>query len=309
LLHPPRLEETRILTTIRWYQDGRLLAVLSAAAFSLKAIFVKMAYAAYPTDAVTLLAVRMAIALPAFLWLGRGAITALGASRRLWGGLTLLGISGYYLSSLFDFMGLRSISAGLERLILFTYPMLVILLEAMWRRRPIQRRVIVGMGTAYLGIAVAFWHDLHALGDSASVLVGGAWVFLGSLTYAGYYMGTSFLMADVGSARLTGVSGTIACVLILGQFLVTHGISDLARLPPAFWGWAAAMAVVSTALPIWLLAAAVERMGAVRTAAVGSLGPAITIVFGWILLGDAFSVAQLAGVTLVIGGVWWIGRA
>ncbi len=51
--------------------DGRTFAVLSAATFALKAIFVKLAYAAHPVDAVTLLALRMGIALPFFLWLAR----------------------------------------------------------------------------------------------------------------------------------------------------------------------------------------------------------------------------------------------
>ena len=37
---------------------------------------------------------------------------------------------GYYLASLSDFIGLRYISAGLERLILFVYPTLVVVLEA-----------------------------------------------------------------------------------------------------------------------------------------------------------------------------------
>ena len=42
---------------------GLWLAVLAAFGFSLKAIFVKLAYAAAPVEAVTLLALRMAFAL------------------------------------------------------------------------------------------------------------------------------------------------------------------------------------------------------------------------------------------------------
>ena len=53
----------------RVLDDGRFYAVLSAAGFSLKAIFVKLAYAAGPVDALTLLAMRMGLALPLFVWL------------------------------------------------------------------------------------------------------------------------------------------------------------------------------------------------------------------------------------------------
>ena len=64
---------------------GFWLAILAAFGFSLKAIFVKLAYAAAPVEAVTLLALRMAFALPVFLWVGlhssRGAPQL---SRRDW---------------------------------------------------------------------------------------------------------------------------------------------------------------------------------------------------------------------------------
>ena len=84
--------------------DGRAFAVGSAATFALKAIFVKLAYAAHPIDPLSLLALRMGIALPFFLWLAsreRGA-AAEPLTARLWGGVMLVGFVGYYLSSLFD---------------------------------------------------------------------------------------------------------------------------------------------------------------------------------------------------------------
>lgn len=295
-----------------WYRDGRMLAMLSAAAFSLKAIFVKLAYAAYPVDAVTLLLLRMAIALPAFVWLAgaRGSGPARQPlTRRQWGGLVALGLLGYYLSSLFDFIGLQTISAGLERLILFTYPTVVLLLEASWRKRPVPRGVWLGMALTYLGLIAAFGHDLRHQGELAAVLAGAGWVFLSSLTYSGYYLGTAALIGRVGSARLAGIAGGAASLWVIAHFSLTHSYAALAQLPAAVWGWSAAMAIVSTVLPIWLAARAVERLGAGHTAAIGALGPALTIVFGWIILGEAFSLMQLAGMALVIGGVWWVGRS
>ncbi|PMV28279.1 EamA family transporter, partial [Pseudomonas sp. FW305-3-2-15-A-LB2] len=53
----------------RSLRSGVLFAVLSATGFSLKAVFVKLSYAAAPVDALTVLAIRMGLALPLFLWL------------------------------------------------------------------------------------------------------------------------------------------------------------------------------------------------------------------------------------------------
>jgi drug/metabolite transporter (DMT)-like permease len=47
---------------------------------------------------------------------------------RDWGTVTVLGLFGYYGASMLDFYGLLYISAGLERLVLFIYPTLTLLI-------------------------------------------------------------------------------------------------------------------------------------------------------------------------------------
>src|SRR5574343_1121668 len=75
---------------------GIALALLAAFGFSLKAIFVKLAYAAAPVEAITLLALRMALSLPFFLVAGLAAWrSGEPLSRRDWGLLVVLGLLGY----------------------------------------------------------------------------------------------------------------------------------------------------------------------------------------------------------------------
>ncbi len=115
------------------YITGSLITFAGAILFSTKAIFVKLAFAATHTDAITLLALRMVFALPfylaiAFFYSSRD--TNVKFTNRQWIIVIAMGLTGYYLSSLFDFMGLQFISAGLERLILFLYPTFAVLLNA-----------------------------------------------------------------------------------------------------------------------------------------------------------------------------------
>ncbi|GAB3250274.1 DMT family transporter [Chitinimonas naiadis] len=293
---------------LHWWHDGRTLALLSAAGFSLKAIFVKLAYAAGPVDAITLLAMRMALALPAFVWLIRqSGGEPLSRADKL--GMVILGMVGYYLSSLFDFLGLQYITAGLERLILFTYPTLVLLMEAGWRRKPISGRVWAAMGLCYLGLLAAFWHDLRNTEASGRVLLGAGWVFLSALTFSAYYLGTGRYVKRLGASRLSGLAGAVACGFVLSHFALTRPVASLLDQAAGVWGWALAMALVSTVLPIWLAARAVERLGAGRAAAMGTIGPVLTIVFGWIILSEPFSLMQMLGLGLVLAGVSWISKA
>jgi drug/metabolite transporter (DMT)-like permease len=292
-----------------WLHDGRLYAVLSAAGFSLKAVFVKLGYAAGPVDALTLLAMRMGFALPLFawlVWLSRDKSQARAQAPLGWmdaGRIMLLGMFGYYLSSLFDFYGLEYISAGLERLILYVYPTLVLVFQAIARRTLPSGRVAQAMAICYAGLGIAFIHDAGSAAQGAHVWLGGAWVFASAVTYALYYLGTGSMIARIGSMRLTGLAGGASSVLVLAHYLMAGTPSALPALPSGVWLNAALMAVLSTALPIYWMALAIQRMGAAQAAAFGSLGPVLTVVASWALLGEALSAYQLGGLALVMLGV------
>lgn len=295
---------SRIPSLGQWLDDGRFYAVLAAAGFSLKAIFVKLAYAAGPVDPLTLLALRMGIALPLFLWLiwksGHGSQARLTAADL--GRIVLLGCFGYYLSSLFDFYGLVHITAGLERMILYLYPTMVLLMQALLMRRAPAPRAWQAMAICYAGLAIAFAHDLQQ-GQGANVMVGSAWVFACAVTYAMYYVGTGSMVGRVGSTRLAGLAGSASAVLVLGHFLTFGQVQALSTLTPEVWMHATLMAVLSTVLPVWWLSLAIARMGAGQAAAIGTLGPVLTVLAAWALLGETLSLLQLAGLALVMFGV------
>lgn len=294
---PPRIQ--------RYLDNGSLFAVLSALGFSLKAIFVKLAYAAGPVDAITLLALRMGMSLPLFLWLiwfsrhHDNAPLTLGSTGRV----LMLGLFGYYLASLFDFYGLQYISAGLERLILFTYPTLVLIFQAVAMREKPTPRVLLAMGICYFGLGVAFVHDVSVSGMGDQVILGSLWVFGSAVTYALYYSGTGAMLKSMSSMRLAGLAGTASSVMVLGHYLLTGDFSQLAHLPSAVWLNAALMALLSTVLPIYWVSLAIQRMGATQTAAVGNLGPVLTVLASWALLSEDISAYQIAGLALVLFGV------
>ena len=137
---------------------GALLVFLSSIAFSTKAILVKLAYR-QGIDSVSLLALRFGFAAPffasaAFAHRLRGKAQN-KLTRRDASTIVALGVLGYYLASLSDFIGLRYISAGLERLILFVYPTLVVLMSALWFKVAITRRTLLALGLTYGGVLLA----------------------------------------------------------------------------------------------------------------------------------------------------------
>ncbi len=285
---------------------GACLALIAALGFSLKAIFVKLAYP-YGVDAITLLALRMAFALPVFLWVGLAEHRA-GASltRGDWGRLALLGCLGYYGSSLLDFLGLQYISAGLERLILYTYPTLTVLIGVLFQGKAFSRREAAAIALCYAGIGFAFVHDL-GLGEARQVWIGGGLVFASSVCYAIYLSGSAPMIARLGAMRFTALAMLVSSAATLLHFASGHRLSDFVQPLPVY-GWGLAMAAFATVIPVFAQSAAIRRFGAGRSALFGMIGPMLTIAFGWWLLDERISPQQMAGAGLVIAGILVVSR-
>jgi drug/metabolite transporter (DMT)-like permease len=287
----------------RWI--GPVCAVLGVLGFSFKAILIKLAYRDASVDAITLLTLRMLYSAPLFLAMAAWAQRAPGApptSRADWMRLIWLGCIGYYLASLLDFMGLQYITASLERLVLFLYPTVVVLLSALLLGQPVTRRAVAALMLSYAGIAVVFWHDHRFTGNAGATLAGGGLVFASAILYALYLVQAGGVIARLGSSRFIAWAMLASTVFVVAQFLLTRPLSALA-VPGSIHALSLAMAVFSTVLPTWLIAESIRRMGANAASLVGSLGPVFTIGLGAMILGEPVHAIQLAGAALVLGGV------
>jgi drug/metabolite transporter (DMT)-like permease len=285
---------------------GLMLALAGATAFSAKAIIVKLAYR-HGVDAVTLIMLRMLLALPLFLalawWAGRGrpSLTA-----RDWRVVVGLGFCGYYLASFLDFAGLQYITASLERLILYLNPTLVMLLGWVLFKRRVTRGQLAAFAVSYLGILVVFGAELRL--EGRDVLLGSALVFGSALSYAVYLVYSGQEVQRLGSLRLTGLATSVACVLCIAQYLVLRPVGSALDLPAAVWWLSVLNAVACTFAPVLMMMMAIERVGASVASQAGMVGPVFTILLGALLLGEPFTVWVAAGTVLVMAGVAWLAK-
>ncbi|KAF0812283.1 hypothetical protein IGB42_03273 [Andreprevotia sp. IGB-42] len=286
-------------------QIGVIFAILAASGFATKAVFVKLAYR-HGVDAITLLTLRLLCSLVVLgalrlLW-RRPAATPVAQRDYAW--LLLLGFLGYYLSSITDFIGLQTVSASLERLVLYLYPTLTVLFSAVYLRTRITRRTTLALVITYVGIALVVWPGLH---NAHADLQGLLWVFGSNVAFALYLTLSPPLIARVGSMRFTEMALTVSAGVMLAHFLIARPIADLIQPWPVY-AYASVMAMISTVLPIYLMSMAMARIGAGRTAVVGSFGPIITIVLSMGILDEHLSVVQWLGAAVVFAGVTLVSR-
>ena len=281
---------------------GFILAIVGTALFSLKSIFIKLAYVE-GLNADSVLMVRMALALPIYLvilvWLMRTKTRPSVLPSRLLK-ITFLGFIGYYLSSWLDLKGLEMISAQLERLTLFTYPFLVAILGAIFFKTPLTRKIIVALLIAYSGLWVVFSQELTLSGDQ--VPLGTLLVFLAALSFSLYVLFGKKVIHEVGSLWFTSIAMAVSSFFVLIHFAVLGDFSTL-NITPLAWLWLVLLAIFSTVIPSFMISEAIARIGPAQTGIVGILGPIVTMGLAIYILNEPFTPWHGLGMALVISGV------
>jgi drug/metabolite transporter (DMT)-like permease len=288
---------------------GFIISLLGAIFFSTKAIFVKLAFAATHVDAVTLLSLRMLFSLPFYLfaaWLVSRKENKTVLTRRDWLLVITMGILGYYLSSLFDFIGLQYVSAGLERLILFLYPTFAVLINTFYFKSKLSRVQVIALVLTYLGIGIAYFGELKMDTSKPGFYFGSFMIFLCACMYSLYLVGTGRLVQRIGVTRYTAYAMLAATAGIFLNFLVTHPVQNI-PFSRTLVGYGIALAILSTVLPSFLMSNAMKRIGSNNVSIITSVGTVSTILQAHWFLGEEIIPPQIVGTVFVIAGIVLIG--
>jgi drug/metabolite transporter (DMT)-like permease len=294
---------------------GAILVFLGAIFFSTKAIFVKIAYQ-QDIDKITLLAMRMIYSLPFFLaviWL-KNPLFGIKArlqnkslkpylTRKDWLWVIFLGVLGYYAASLFDFWGLQYITASLERVILFAYPTIVVILSALLFKTPITRIQIISLLLTYLGIFCALTGDISSYQYKGNEYIWGSFlIFASAVTYAIYLIGTGKMVKHIDPELYNAYAMTVAALAVILHAGLENKL-NLSEQPLDIHFLGILLAIISTVLPSFMMTAGMSRIGASNMSIISSVGPVSTIIMSSTILGEKIAFLQIVGTLLVLAGV------
>ncbi len=290
------------------YLTGFILTFIGAILFSTKAIFVKLAFANTDVDAISLLALRMVFAVPFYIGIAifySNRESNVKFTSRQWIKIIFLGVIGYYLSSLFDFLGLQYISAGLERLILFLYPTFAILLNAAVYKKKINRVQRLALILTYAGIAIAFFGELKMDASNPNFLLGTFFIFLCALTFSVYLVGSGRLIPVVGATKFTAYTMTAASAGVITHYFFAG--NTIHHFSGSILGYGVLLAIIATVIPTFFISNGLKKIGSNNVAIISSVGPVSTILQAHFVLGEKLIAAQIMGTILVIAGVLLTG--
>ena len=287
---------------------GGVLVAVGAVLLAAKGLFAKVLYSLGLTFH-DVAAIRSVMAVPGFAllaWLHlrnsqpNGRITLDRSDVLL---AIFAGVLCYYLGALANFYALTIIDASIERPLLFAYPIFVVLINSVITRKLPSLRITVALLMTSTGVALVTGALSSTL--SSTEWAGMAWVIFCSLSIAIYFLISGELTPRLGSGLFTLIAMTAAAIGFSGHYQWMFGWQNI-DLSQTAWLTLVGLVVVSTVLPLFLVAEGVRRIGAARASLISTVGPPATAFMAYFVTGEVLGPTQWLGVLLVLVGVFFI---
>ncbi len=211
------------------------------------------------------------------------------------------GILTYHVGAQLHMQSLHHISAGMERVLFFTFPAFLLLFKAVVEKLHVPRIDWVALALVWLGVGLTVggisWQDI-----SVSYLSGAGFALLNAAIFAYYVILNHSNVHRIGSmvfltfAMLGGTLGMFTQAA-LQQTLVAS-----LDIPLASYGWIMLFGLILVT-SMSMLSQGMKVIGRERAAMITTLAPAIGVVLGYLILHETFALVQLVGAAIVLGAI------
>lgn len=270
-------------------------------------VFQKFALGAFSAVEVSVLRGlgALLILVPLWWWQEGAAVRFSAQDFAVFAALSL-GVLGNHLFTLF---GLNYIGAGAAGIVIGANPAITAFLSSLLIRDVPFRLVWGGCAVSFAGVLLVIgMPGGEAAGESP--WIGGLLVLLAQVSWALYTIGGRTTMEKFSPLTVNWTTLAISLVLQIPllawyqQALAT----GLAAVPVAGWLAIAYLVLFATALgqQAWLYG--VKGIGPSRAGIFINLIPVSALVLSAIILGEQIGVRELAGIVLILAGVWLVNR-
>ncbi len=282
---------------------GVIYALTATTLLSFKGIFVKLAYAE-EVSLMDLMYYRILFALPllwTYAYYKKGKdIAQLPTFKQLLNCI-LAGFLGYYMATMMDFYSLKHIPVNVSRIFLYTFPIYVLVWNAL-----IDRKLPpIGYILAFILVQIGLY---FTLGGFATATIqqnraGAIFALIAAISYSLYIIINQQTVRQMGSVLFTVYAITFSFLFLNIHFLVA-GIPLSLSISAKGVTIIFIISVFCTFAPLLLIAEAIHMIGATKFSLFSVLGPIITAVFAYLILGEEMTPQQMIGATLVIAVIY-----
>ena len=193
--------------------------------------------------------------------------------------------------------GERRVDAGTAAMLVNIGPVLIAILAGLLLREGFPRALFAGCAVAFAGVAVIAIASSNHATTTAGVLL----CFAAAVAYAGGVIAQKVVLRSLSGTQtifLCCVIGALACLPWAGGL-----VHELGRAPGGSIGWLVYLGLGPTAVGFSTWAYALRRTDAGRLAATTYLVPPLSILLGWLWLGESPASLAYLGGALCLAGV------
>lgn len=201
----------------------------------------------------------------------------------------------FSLSSLFLFESYNHMAAGIASTILFVYPIMVAVINAVFFKEKISVVTVISILIATVGIGLLYKGEDGAVISTLGVVL----VMLSSLSYAIYMIAINkSVLSKLSPTRLTFYALVFGTIFFIVRVLSTGDF----MLPPSSKAWfnAFGLAVMPTVLSFLTMSYAVRIIGSTYTSILGALEPITAVFIGVMLFGESLTFRLVVGIVLIL---------
>jgi drug/metabolite transporter (DMT)-like permease len=240
---------------------------------------------------------RLVVAVCALAVIGRLPLPSREALRAAGGALLACGLLWFAAYNLALNAGERRVDAGTAAMLVNVGPVLIAVLAGLLLHEGFPRMLFLGCAVAFAGVAVIAVASSRHSATTAGVLL----CLAAALAYAGGVVAQKVVLRTLTGTQtvfMCCVVGMLACLPFAGRL-----VSQLQDAPGGSIGWLVYLGLAPTALGFSTWAFALRRTDAGRLAAMTYLVPPISILLGWLWLGESPAALAYLGGALCLAGV------
>lgn len=214
------------------------------------------------------------------------------------------GIFGAFGTSIFFYLALQNLNAGIASMLLFTNPVFVTLFFAITGTKKLEKVNYIALVFAMIGIVLVL--DIFAVKGTDLSLIGVGFGLASALTYTFYNLYADFKMVQMDHYTVLFYTSLFGLIVSFGSVVGVYGIVPI--LSFHLLKFIFIIAVFAGILPVIFFYKSIEIIGSERTSIVATLELPLTLIIAFLILKEHLNGMQIGGAVLVILSVILLHR-
>ncbi|NMM64481.1 EamA family transporter [Clostridium sp. P21] len=284
-------------------KKGYIYSIISAILFGAAGLFVKLILKT-GLDSISLLTVQYIIAvLLMFVVAFIKEKEKLHVTKKQLFNLAILGIVGNTFMTIFYYKAFEYLPVAVVTMLLFTYPIMVLIYSAIFEKRKLGRKKVLIMFLAFLGCLLTL--NILSGGFKYSA-VGIVFGLLSAVFYAFMNLYTEKKLEGIDSLSINAYSTLFSLISLLlykwPYFLFEGNIKIESFI------YIVILAVVCEIIPLTLLYSAIKYIGSLKVSIISNLEIPTAMIVSFFVLKEHVYLTQIIGAGLIVYAIYLIRK-